>query len=157
MIPPFDDPRRRPTIEEFREHYRGARHQTSIFRAIAADWKCPVCRRSLYELLHFTRSPFPAWEVLLAKHHDHKGERNGFLVTEHSRFIKTIVCQACNMVDVAVKNYCRRKHGPGFLDDDFSFSVTELAEIVVGAEPHGKIVIDYDKAIGIWLDRLVGD
>lgn len=130
-------------------------------------WICPGCGRQKYELLRVSSKG-----VLLARlenHHDHLTDAladrlSEFLGpqwraslppgSEHieklgsqliARFEPTRVCMDCNGADGTVKSRCRDM--PRY----FSFRPSEIREFV-SARPNTEHVIDYSRALDIFLE-----
>ncbi len=133
-----------PTIEDF-EKYRGG-HTFKKWRALPSDWRCPVCGRSPFELLTWTKSKTGygapmgeyQWLAPLHEHHDHRTD--GYAIAP--RFLSTLICSDCNHAEGRAK---RRLHLPKW----FSFSPMELRHFVTGS-PHNGVKIDLDRAREIY-------
>jgi hypothetical protein len=136
---------RAPTDEEFAA-YDGM-HCAVIWRALPADWKCPVCDRSKREILiwgkRIGRNAVVYGEVGfkagIHAHHDH-GDIFGF--GDYGRFNTTHICGACNNLDARLK----KKVGAIC---DFSFSPEELRSCLLFVKPNQGIdakSIDFGKA-----------
>lgn len=79
------------------------------------------------------------WVAALHKHHDHSADYMGFGVP---RFPETLICDQCNSADGTVKRMLK-------LPKNFSFSPQEM-QIFIGATPHGKHEIDYERALELF-------
>jgi hypothetical protein len=143
------DPRRELTLKRNREmliptqeeifKFDGA-HCKKLYASIGADWRCPGCYRTKYQLMRWTKrfqgSPnaFMGWVVGLHKHHDH-GSWPG-------RFAETLVCEQCNSADATAKRVLG-------LPRDFSFAPSEIRQFVLGI-PHGWHLIQYHVAAALY-------
>lgn len=131
-------------------NYNGM-HCASMYReALAADWRCPCCRRSAPEIIRWTEIRGPTWRARFAdeygmgftapltKHHCHGG----------GRFHRTVICGDCNSADGAAKRKLK-------LPDSWSYSPAELSRFVSVPAHSGKTSIDYDIARLIYESQMV--
>jgi hypothetical protein len=126
--------RRIPTQAEMLA-FDGA-HCHKLYTALCADWRCPGCGRSKYELIRWTMlfphhpDKHPGWAAGLHMHHDHGAAPR--------RFDDTLMCEQCNSADKDAK----RELG---LPKEFSFSPQEIKRFVIGT-PHGRHLLNYAAA-----------
>ncbi len=133
-----------PTFEDL-EAYRGG-HTRKLWAVLPRDWRCPACSRSRFEILTWTKSitgygvPIGEYQWLapLHGHHDHRSDAAGAT----PRFPATVICSDCNNADGRAK---RQLALPAY----FSFSPAELHQFVTGY-PHNGVVIDLDRATGVY-------
>lgn len=99
------------------------------YRIIGPTWKCPGCYRSKIETVR--KSPKSGQPYIrFVVHHDHMAD-----LTKTYRFPATVVCEACNNVDPALKHAIRRKskyyagQGDDGVFSHFSFSPSEIYSI----------------------------
>ena len=140
-----------PSLDDYHSFDGGGGHK--IWRETSDNWRCPVCNRTKFEILRWTkrqgpfrdgrRHPFLGWYACLHCHHDHK--QNPWIDLGSGRFKKLVICDHCNSVDGAVK----RKYD---LPDNFSFSPDEIKQFIT-ARPHEKHEIDYERALQIYNNR----
>lgn len=138
-----------PTAEEFAAF--DGEHCRTLWTTCAADWRCPGCNRTRFELLRWTKKiwypgigpdrtkPYWGWKAALHRHHDH---------ARPARFDETVVCDQCNSLDAIVKRYF------GGIRPEFSYSPDEIRQIVSPA-PHRSHKVDFQKARRIyngWLE-----
>ena len=77
------------------------------------------------------------FKCALHKHHDHSSRK---------RFHETIICGSCNLIDARLKKALK-------IDDDFSFSPSEMKAVLKYVEPNtgiDKNQIDFDRAKKIY-------
>jgi hypothetical protein len=79
------------------------------------------------------------WVAALHRHHDHS---RAFRGQGGARFPETVICDQCNVADGAVKRKL-------MLPKNFSFAPEEIRAFV-SATPHGKHIIDYQKAHALY-------
>lgn len=126
-------------------------HCSSQYRkALRMNWRCPSCQRSAHELIRWTyingktmRERYGdeygmGWSIAIVTHHDH-GSRG---------FPSTLFCGDCNSADGTIKRKLK-------LPETWSFSPTELAEIVSVKAHSGQTIIDYELAQMIY-DEMTG-
>ena len=138
---------RKPTQLEFLE-YDGA-HCFQLWKILPAEWRCPGCDRSKFEVLRWTKRYFklgvgkcPAymgWMAGLHRHHDHA---QGYVDQGLGRFPETVICDQCNSSDGTAK---RRLSLP----QNFSFSPSEIREFIT-ATPHGRHSLDLQRAKNLY-------
>lgn len=134
---------RKPTDLEYR-NYDGM-HCRFLWSILSDKWRCPVCGRNKREImiwgtrkggnaLHYGKTGF---KCALHKHHDHSSRK---------RFHETIICGSCNLIDARLKKALK-------IDDDFSFSPSEMKAVLKYVEPNtgiDKNQIDFDRAKKIY-------
>jgi hypothetical protein len=126
--------RRIPTLEEMLT-FDGA-HCRKLYASLGADWRCPGCGRSKYQLKRWTMlyphrpDRHPGWAAGMHVHHDHG--------PAPQRFGATLMCEQCNSADKDAK---RERDLP----KEFSFSPQEIKQFVI-ATPHGWHVLSYPAA-----------
>lgn len=132
-----------PTYEDYRNHT--GLHYHRLWKATGDNWICPGCGRSKFQIMRWTlrfpntQGAFMDWVAALHKHHDHSADYMGFGVP---RFPETLICDQCNSADGTVKRMLK-------LPKNFSFSPQEM-QIFIGATPHGKHEIDYERALELF-------
>lgn len=99
------------------------------------DWRCPVCDRSLREIVYCGKRG--DWRFFVVMHHDHGRPQ---------RFAVTPICEDCNHIDAKVKNHMQQK-GIDMPHGKWSFSPDEMKTVISGIQPHQQHVIDYQKAV----------
>ena len=141
-----------PTQQDF-EAFDGA-HGPVIWARLAADWRCPSCDRSKFEILRWTRrfpnqlvspgaKPYMGWLAVVHGHHDHATDTfDNPSPALLPRFPVTEICDQCNTADGTAK----RKLG---LPSTWSFSPQEIGQFVT-ATPHSPHVLDFDIAATIY-------
>lgn len=124
-------------------------HCRQIYLSLPADWECPGCRRSKFQILRWTtRFPnlpnaFEGWVGGYHRHHDHGAERYSFgEVARPPRFREAVVCEQCNAADAQAK---RRL----VLPKDFSYAPLEICRFVE-ATAHGWHVLNFVVAAEIY-------
>ncbi|HHT7392933.1 TPA: hypothetical protein ACT192_001889 [Klebsiella oxytoca] len=135
-----------PTYDDYYSH--DGLHYHQLWNSINDDWVCPSCGRSKYQImkwtLRFPRSPnaFMGWVAALHKHHDHSIDS---CPSTPPRFPQTLICGQCNAAEGVVKRKLK-------LPSKFSFSPQEMRDFIQ-AIPHGKHIINYDRALAIFKDH----
>ncbi len=133
-----------PTYADFLNF--DGQHCKNIYRRLPRDWRCPACKRSIFELLRWaTRfpkspTPFKGWVMGFHEHHDHQSDCiviDGQLrpIRRFPRFLPTVLCEQCNSADASAKKKLK-------LPAEFSFSPVEIGTFVT-ATPHGWHLLDY--------------
>lgn len=142
--------RKIPTQEEC-INFTGA-HCKLKFASLNANWRCPGCQRTKFELMRWTLL-FPnkphaheGWAMGLHTHHDHRADKYRLssvnAPTLLPRFHPELLCEQCNSVDAIVKRKLK-------LPLNFSFAPNEIAQFIT-ATPNGWHLIDYDIAALIY-------
>lgn len=131
-----------PSIAEYEAH--DGLHYRVLWVRVGADWTCPGCGRSRYQIMRWTKrfpgtpAAFMGWVAPLHTHHDHARDYEGGI----ERFRPTVVCDQCNAADGRAKRQLK-------LPPDFSFAPEELARFVTGT-PHSKHAINLELAREIY-------
>lgn len=130
-----------PTQLDF-DSYTGG-HTFKKWSGLPADWYCPACKRSKFQLLTWTKrrtgygGNTPGeyhWLAPIQEHHDHRSD--GGLYSP--RFLPELICGDCNSADGRVKKCLG-------LPSEFSFSPAELSQFITGY-PHGGVKTDLKMA-----------
>lgn len=138
-----------PTQEDFRNFDGG--HGNRLWLETPDSWICPVCIRTKFETLRWTkRSPqrreaFHSWFSVLHRHHDHSAPLDR---DDLARFPATLICDQCNWADAFAK-------GRLGLPENFSFSPDEIFRFVI-SRPHGSHEILLPVAQRLF-DELIAD
>ena len=125
---------KKPNDKDYLE-FTGA-HCKDLWKSLTHEWRCPVCNRNKRELMKWHGN---RWTIALHRHHDHRTDKflptftSGriaeydtriveyeTLVKNNRRFEETIICGACNYLDVRIKKLLN------IIDTNFSFSVEEI-------------------------------
>lgn len=131
-----------PTDDEY-QAFTGA-HCSSNWKKVGEKWTCPVCGRNRKQIMRWNVKE-SRWTCGLHEHHDHESKFNfATLKRVGARFPDTIICGACNQLDVRLK----KAIGANYL---FSFSPDELREcinrdFVPANAPIPLLAIDIEKA-----------
>lgn len=133
---------------------------------VAADWRCPVCRRRKPEIARLTSAGVVLCQ--LDRHHDHLADEGVRILwrgqqkpTERARidalhsavqacmalaerFHTVLVCNDCNAADGAAKLALA-----GEIDPNFSFAPSEIVRFI-NVAPNMTHVVDVLTALAVW-------